>query len=113
MADVVDSDNRVRAYPGDLSYNKRMLREQQGELAEDVLSAVLSLVNIGVEIYIGNVAIEDGPSRLYHAIRELRADTDGMSEMKNNVSGRASLYYSRAGRTQSLVFASLVQGRRS
>lgn len=78
MADVVDSANSVKAYPGDLD-NIRLVRERMKIHWTYLLSTVFAFIYVGVEIYIWNEAVED-PTRCFnHPVRELRADPNGMS----------------------------------
>jgi hypothetical protein len=52
------------------------------------LSTLLAFVDVGVEIYIGDVAVKHRPRSLDHAIRELWADTYGMSKAFSDEKGK-------------------------
>ena len=56
--------------PADLRGNKE---------GRDALSALLALIDVGVEVDIWYVAVENGTSRLDHAIGELWAHANCMS----------------------------------
>ena len=45
-----------------------------------VLPTIITLVYVGVDVDVGDVAVEDGSRGLYHAVGELGADADGMAE---------------------------------
>lgn len=77
MAPVVDSAKRLRAYPGDLDTIVQELRGQH--LLGNLLSAVFSFVYIGVQVDVRNITVEHRARRFDHTIRELRADSYGVS----------------------------------
>jgi hypothetical protein len=67
------------AYPGDLKSHH--YGPDRVELERPALSTLLAFVDVGVEIDIGDVAVKHRPRGLDHAIRELWANTYGMSKV--------------------------------
>jgi hypothetical protein len=74
------------AYPGDLK--NHYYGPDQVEVERPALSTLLSFVDVGVKIDVGDVAVKHRPSGLDHAIRELWADTYGMSEALSDEKGK-------------------------
>ena len=46
---------------------------------ESSLSTIVTLVNVGVDVNVGDVAVEDGSGGLNHAVGDLRADANGVT----------------------------------
>jgi hypothetical protein len=80
MAVVVDSARRVRAKPGDLS-KKQMFNhlDNDGQVVHSVLSAVVTLVHVGIEVNIRDEAVKQRPRSVDHTVGDLWTDSDCMS----------------------------------
>lgn len=79
-APVVDSANRLSAYPGDLSYWSKNSSLRTEMSIESSLSAVFALVDVRVKIYVGYISIEDRTSCLNHSVGKLWAHSHSMTE---------------------------------
>lgn len=71
IAEVVDSARRLRAYPGDLMERKGSTCVPRIDDLQNLLATFVTLVHVGVKIYIGNVSVEDGARCFNHTVREL------------------------------------------